>query len=632
MPLSSFLADGQPADSMLLRAVVDTAGSVILGLRPDHTIFAWNRAAEVLYQTPREQAIGLNYIATFIVEAHRAAVAADIEQVLAGKLTLNFEDDSILPDGSVRTLIWNVTRILDADGTPSGILAIGQDISERKQAEQRFRLIFEHAQDGLLLADDTGVLDCNPAALRLLGLADKAELIGRRPAEFSPVLQPDGQRSDEKSRAIGALTKAHGQLSFDWEHRSTNGQIVPVRVSVQHATMDNRRISVVAWHDLSRQREMEREREELQRRLHLAQKMEAVGQLAGGLAHDFNNLLATIRNTIDLAVEQLPADAASVEDLRTAQETTARAARLTQQLLAFSRRQPLVREQLDLAALVAETEPLFRSTLPMGVTLVLSHGAKPAVVEADRGQLEQVLLNLVLNARDAMPHGGTLAISVAVDDTQHTAELVVRDSGVGMDGETLARAFEPFFTTKPLGEGNGLGLAVAYGVVTQAGGTITAESCVGAGTTLRVVLPLSQKSASSPPPPHEDATDAPRTVLLVDDDALVRGTTARMLKSQGWKVLVADNGEEGWRQFCESTAPIAVVLTDIRMPGLDGIGLIERLRARAPQCPVVVFSGFDASVDGRVQTIREVEFLQKPFSRRALIDALRAAQERMITR
>jgi len=171
-------------DSSLLAAIIETAGSVILGLRPDRRIFAWNRAAEELYQTPREKAIGLDYVETFIAPEHQAMVKADILEVLAGKRTLNFEDDSVLPDGSRRTLLWNVTRVLDTDGLPLGIMAIGQDISERKEAEERFRVVFEHANDGLLISDADGVVDCNPAALRILGLEDKAQLIGKRPALF----------------------------------------------------------------------------------------------------------------------------------------------------------------------------------------------------------------------------------------------------------------------------------------------------------------------------------------------------------------------------------------------------------------------------------------------------------------
>ena len=415
---------GDGAEGALLAAIAETSGSVMLGLHPDHRIFAWNRAAEDLYQTPRCEALGMDYVTTFIAPEHQAAVAADIQAVLAGKRTHNFEDDSILPDGQRRTLLWNVTRVLDRDGTPLGIVAIGQDITARKEAEERFRLVFEHAQDGLLISAHSGVIDCNPAALRILGLTDKAQLIGRRPAEFSPPIQPDGDASDAKSRALGAITLEQGAHTFDWVHAQPNGTEVPVEVSVQHTMLAGQRVSVVAWRDQSRRLELDRERAIVHQRLALAHKMEAVGQLAGGVAHDFNNLLAAIRNAVQLALYELPADHDTRADLESALQTADRAAGLTRQLLAFSRRQTRATECIDLAALVRDTLPLLRSSMPSSVAVQIDADGTDALVIADRSQLEQVVLNLVLNARDAMPDGGRMLVSVrSIRGIPHTACL-----------------------------------------------------------------------------------------------------------------------------------------------------------------------------------------------------------------
>ena len=614
-----------PQDTALLSAIVDTAGSVILGLYPDYRIFTWNRAAELLYQTPREQALGMNYVETFIAPEHREFVKADILEVLAGKRTLNFEDDSVLPDGTRRTLIWNVTRILDPAGEPAGIVAIGQDITERKEAEQRFRLVFEYAQDGLLLSDPSGVVDCNPAALAILGLANKDELVGKRPAAFSPPLQPDGSPSDEKSRALGAVTLTQGAHTFDWLHQRPDGSHVPVEVSVRHAQLAGRRVSVVAWRDQTRRLELERERALLQERLDLAQKMEAVGQLAGGIAHDFNNLLAAIRNAVQLAMDDLPATANARNDLDLALQTAERAAGLTRQLLAFSRQQPRTAEAVDMAALLRDMMPLLRSSLQASTAIRLSAETGEARILIDRSQLEQVVLNLVLNARDAMPNGGQISLSVWVDHIRGQVMLSVTDTGVGMDEATRQRMFEPFFTTKPTGSGTGLGLSVVYGVVTQAGGTIRVDSETGRGTTIRVAIPQVREQPVGESRLPSSPSHGEGGILLVDDEAAVRSTTRRLLERSGWRVIEASNGEEAFSLFVEHRERLSVVLTDVRMPVMDGVELARRVRAEAPSFPVLLFSGYDGLEQQDVKAVSDVPLLAKPFSSADLFSALRLA-------
>ena len=618
---------GDAADGPLLAAIFETSGSVILGLHPDHRIFAWNRAAEELYQTPRSQALGQDYVATFIAPEHRAAVAADIQAVLGGKPTLNFEDDSILPDGQRRTLLWNVTRVLDKTDAPVGIVAIGQDITARKEAEERFRLVFEHAHDGLLISDHSGVIDCNPAALRILGLTDKAQLIGHRPAEFSPPMQPDGTPSDTKSRAHGAVTLQHGAHTFDWVHQQPDGTEVPVEVSVRHTMLAGRRVSVLAWRDQSRRHELDRQRAIVQQRLDLAQKMEAVGQLAGGVAHDFNNLLAAIRNAVQLALYELPADNNARADLESALQTAERAAGLTRQLLAFSRPQVRATECIDLAALVRDTLPLLRTSIPPTVVVHIEADVPDAMVIADRSHLEQVLLNLVLNARDAMPDGGSLRISVGVDAARGSSILSVADTGVGMDEATRQRIFEPFFTTKSMASGTGLGLSVVYGVITQAGGTVQVESVLGQGTTMCVTLPLSTNTpdvAGSASVGAAAVAAVATGVLLVDDDAAVRSTTRRLLERHGWRVLEAGDGETALAQFMAHRDDIAIVLTDVRMPVMDGVQLALRIRRVAADFPIVFFSGYDELEQQSVEGISNVPLIAKPFGTNELLRVLAA--------
>jgi two-component system, cell cycle sensor histidine kinase and response regulator CckA len=621
-PHFSFDTDG----TSLLAAIVDTAGSVILGLHPDHRIFAWNRAAEQLYQTSREAAIGLDYVETFIAEEHREFVRADIREVLAGKRTLNFEDDSILPDGTRRTLIWNVTRVVGPDKSVKGIVAVGQDITERKEAEERFRVVFEHAQDGLLISDHTGVIDCNPTALHILGLSDKSQLVGKRPAQFSPATQPDGASSDEKSKALGTLTLSKGSHTFDWVHQRIDGTPIPVEVSVQHATLNGRRVSVTAWRDQRRRLELERERAQVQERLDLAQKMEAVGQLAGGVAHDFNNLLAAIRNAVQLAMDELPPGTTARADLEVAQQTAERAAGLTRQLLAFSRQQPRTVDVVDLAALVRDIMPLLRTSLPASISVRLSADVMGARVLADRSQLEQVVLNLVLNARDAMPNGGQVSIAIWVDHVRQQVLMNVADTGTGIDDATRQRIFEPFFTTKPMGSGTGLGLSVVYGVVTQAGGSVRVDSEPGHGTTMRVALPLTRSAEHADGHSGEpQESEAGKLLLLADDEPAVRSTTRRLLVRHGWRVIEAGNGEEAFALFLTHREKLSILLSDVRMPGVDGVELVRRIRAIAPTFPVVFISGYDELDQEDETELLDVPLVAKPFAFSELLSVLRQA-------
>lgn len=615
----------EPHDAALLATIVDTAGSVIVGLTPDHRVFIWNRAAELFHQTSRELVREVDYIGTFVAPEDRARVAADLTEVMGGRHKLNCEADAVLPDGTRRTLLWNVNRVLDASGAPRGIVAVGQDITERKEAEERFRLVFEHAQDGLLISDHTGVVDCNPAALGILGLTHKSQLIGRRPSEFSPPTQPDGRSSDEKSKALGAITLSQGAHVFDWMHQKPDGTPAPVEISVRHTTLAGRRVSVVAWRDQTRRLELDRERAAVQERLDLVQKMEAVGQLAGGVAHDFNNLLAAIRNAVQLAMDDLGNGDAARADLEVALHTADRAAGLARQLLAFSRQQPRVNEVVDLAALVRDMLPMLRTAMPVSITTRLSAEVPDAWVTADRSQLEQVVLNLLINARDAISGGGQIDVVVCVDHQHRHVLLTVADSGEGMDDSTRQRIFEPFFTTKPLGAGTGLGLSVVYGVVTQAGGMVEVESAPGRGSTFTIQLPLSGPPMNETAPVVPTQSAASHGVLLVDDDAAVRGTTRRLLERRGWQVIEASNGEEALTLFNTRRDSFSIILTDVRMPVLSGVELVRQVRAIAPAFPVVFFSGYDEIEPDELDAVSNVPLLAKPFSSSDLMAVLRQA-------
>jgi signal transduction histidine kinase/CheY-like chemotaxis protein len=364
-----------------------------------------------------------------------------------------------------------------------------------------------------------------------------------------------------------------------------------------------------------------RDRERLEQELAQAQRLEAIGRLAGGIAHDFNNLLTAIDAYVALALADLPTDHPVASDLGQAREAVRRGAGLTRQLLAFGRRQALDPELLDLDAVVDGLLPMLRRLLPSNIEFVRSAGSVPKTVSADVHQLEQVIVNLVLNARDAMSDGGRLSLETSRADLPPgaaaggTVLLSVRDEGVGMAPETLERIFEPFFTTKGVGKGTGLGLATVYGIVKQSGGDIAVKSEPRRGTTFTVSLPFVAGSVPAPTSgdaarPHAGA----ETILVVEDDDHIRGVTVRMLQGLGYRVTTAASGDEALRVATAAASQIDLVLTDIVMPGVDGPTLAVRLRAQLPGLPILFCSGYQAGAGAAELALAAGPLLAKPFT------------------
>jgi signal transduction histidine kinase/CheY-like chemotaxis protein len=371
-----------------------------------------------------------------------------------------------------------------------------------------------------------------------------------------------------------------------------------------------------------------------------AQKMEAMGQLAAGVAHDFNNILTAISSYAEFLQEALPADDPRAEDIEGIREAAARATALTRQLLAFSRRQVVRPEPLDVNAVVAETIRLVERLIPSNIRVSVLARPDVGAVSGDRGQLSQVLLNLVINARDAMPGGGTLIVETSnVDlDAAYASEhlyvkpgayvvIAVSDSGVGMDEGTRARIFEPFFTTKPAG--TGLGLATVFGIVRQAGGHVFVYSEPGAGSTLKVYLPrleAGERPATPSTPGPARVSTGSETVLLVDDDAVIRTIAVRALRGAGYQVLEATSPGEALLLVERAVAPIALLVTDIMMPLMTGHELAERIQRLRSGIRVLYMSGYtEDSVIRRGVLQADVAFLAKPFTPDLLVRSVRVA-------
>jgi nitrogen-specific signal transduction histidine kinase len=375
------------------------------------------------------------------------------------------------------------------------------------------------------------------------------------------------------------------------------------------------------------------ERRQLEARLRDAAKIEAVGQLAGGIAHDFNNVLAAVIGYADLLVDELGVDPRA-DDAREIGRAGRRAADMTRQLLAFARRQVLVARPVDLNEVVAGVVPMLSRLIGEDVALTTNLAPSPAIVVVDPGQLEQVLVNLAVNARDAMPHGGQLHVSVGLQKPSQRRRhhlsgpavlLTVTDTGTGMSKETLSHVFEPFFTTKA-SHGTGLGLATVHGIVSQSGGEIWVDSSAGKGTTFSVLLPQSDREAV---PTVVTARHAPRgmlsaTILVVEDDPDVRRFVVRTLEQEHYTVLVAGSPAQA-EALAASGEPIDLVLTDLVMPGGSGAELAQRLLARFPEMRVLYMSGYDPEPSLRLTPEQMAGFLAKPFGPEDLTARVREA-------
>ena len=513
-----------------------------------------------------------------------------------------------------------------------------RDVAERERAEAALRES-EAAQRLLCDASPVPVLAYDVATLRIVSANDAAGLLYGYPREALLQLSAaDLWAPAERAAAARSLRAATPE---EWRgaasHCRSDGSALQVDIVARSLTLHGAAVRMAVVVDVTA-------RTELEAQLRQAQKMEAVGRLAGGVAHDFNNILSVILGYADLTVDELEPGTPVHENLQEIRSAGTRAAELTRQLLLFSRHEMVEQRAVDLNELLAKTERMLARLVGADVELVTTLSPGLGLVRADPGNLQQVILNLVVNARDAMPTGGRLTIetrNVVLDEQYASAHLgavvgpyvmlTVTDTGVGMDKLTQSRIFEPFFTTKEQGKGTGLGLATAFGTVVQSGGSITVESKVGVGSTFTIYLPAVEEapaaSVTSTPTPRPAEVRA-TTVLLVEDEDALRRVVRRMLESSGHRVVAAASAEEALTVFAREGASIDLVLTDLVMPGMDGIALAARL-TQERNVKVLFMSGYSEHAALRKTTLSPgVNFLQKPF---AAAD-LRAILERVLPR
>ena len=526
-----------------------------------------------------------------------------------------------------------------ADSQTPLLYGILYDITSQKEAENALRESEERLRLALEAAD-LGMWQWNPDTDALFWDERQCALYGLKPetapgtsARFIEYVHPeDREKVQQVARAAFRTGESHRlEYRVRWPDGTEHWLVSAGRV-LRDESGKTRMMRGVALDNTSRRG--------LEEHLRRVQKMEAVGQLAGGIAHDFNNLLTIIHGHVELLSHRQWPGSPDARDLEAIKQAADRAAAITRQLLAFGRKQVLQPRALDIRTAVAEIAVLLRSLIGSQVELHLELADGPLCVQADESQIEQVVLNLVVNARDAMPEGGKVILSAdrfTVDKSAtgvhrgmpegNYVRIAVRDTGVGMDTATQARIFDPFFTTKALGKGTGLGLATVYGVVKQSGGWIWVDSAPGAGTIFEIMLPEVIAENETPPAvkPIPKNTRGGETVLVVDDEEDVRGVMAIYLSAQGYNVFSADSGEQALLLAAKHPDKIDVLVTDAVMPRMDGLKLARLLREVRPETKILYMSGYteDPLLFGN-GLVRGEAFLQKPFSLDALAHKIRS--------
>jgi PAS domain S-box-containing protein len=509
-------------------------------------------------------------------------------------------------------------------------------LAERDAARmglERFRAAIDTSADVIAVVDATTgrFVDFNRTAETALGFT-RAELLALRAADVVPDLDP------ERERALAGLAGgARRDTIIEALHHRKDGSTFPAEVRLTAFSCHGEPPLLIAVsRDVTARKAIEQQ-------LQQSQKLESIARLAGGVAHDFNNLLTAILGGVDVLLERVEAGDPLREGVEEIEDAARRAAALTRQLLVFSRKEIVQPVLVDLNEVVAGMVRMLRRLIGEDIELVTAPGSGLGRVRADPGQLEQVVVNLAVNARDAMPGGGRLALetgSVQVDEDTarlHGVEpgrhvlLSVADTGSGMSSETQAHLFEPFFTTKERGKGTGLGLSTVYGIVRQSGGYVRVASRPGRGTTFRIYLPEAEgpaeRAAEQPERPTPTPSRGSETVLLVEDDPLVRRVTARTLRAAGYPVVEATDGSDALRLAAQGPPPDLLV-TDLVMPHMGGEALAARFRAEHPETRVLLISGYtDHGIDPRALG-DDVAFLQKPFPPAALTRKVRELLDR----
>jgi PAS domain S-box-containing protein len=602
------------------QSIVEGSGDAIFSLALDGEIRTWNAGAERLYGFTAREAIGGN-VSMLSAAAREDEISYILMQLRGGRTVDHFDSQQRHRDGRRVLVSLAASPVKDAAGIVAGGAFVVRDLAQLIESEATSRAIVDAAVDAIITIDERGLIESfNPAAERVFGYAAGA-VIG----ENVSVLMPEPYHSEHagyvaryretgEKRIIGIGREVVG--------RRKDGETFPMDLSIGEVQLGDRRIFTGIVRDLSERKSLE------------SQKMEIVGRLAGGVAQDINNLMTTIIGHAVLGPAALETDDPLREDFDAIRTSAEDAASLAHQLLAFAQKQVVEPQAVNLNATVGDMRPMLERLIDANTTLDVAPGEGLGLAWLDPNQFEHVVMNLVLNARDAMPRGGRIGVATANVDVDERAALAiggvapgayvmlsVSDTGEGLTPEARAHLFEPFFTTKE--RGKGIGLATSYGIVRQAGGGIRVESSPGAGTVFEIYLPRIDVLEIAPPP--ERRAEPPRgheRILIVEDEEAVRKIAAKILERMGYEVIVAQDGMEALRLLAQE--PVALVMTDVVMPKMGGVALMKALRERGIDAKVLFVSGYAEdtvalqSIGGEARA-----FLQKPFSPAVLAGKVR---------
>lgn len=625
--LKSKIAERKRIEERLsqLGSIIDSSNDAIVIHALDGTIVSWNTGAETVYGYCASEVLGQPR--KILLPPEQADEFPRILEVLKrGERTQLYEPVHMRKDGQRVNVSTSISPVRDADGTIVGAAAITRDISDRKKAEERFYKAFNANPEPITIAtlSDGRFIDVNESFLRVTGCC-REEVIGRTSLEMK-----FWERAEDRAALIKALEQHGSVRGLEITFLTKSGEQRKGLNSAEIIEIAGEKCIIAIFRDMTEQKVLEKQ-------LRQAQRMEAIGQLSGGIAHDFNNLLSVILGHGELLEEQFAQCDSSSKSVQEIKKAGTHAASLVRQLLAFSRQQVMEPRVLDLNAVIIDVEKMLRRLIGEDIELGTALHPQLGCIKADQGQIQQVIINIVVNARDAMPKGGKLAIktsNVEIDENyakHHPPQvpgpyalLEISDTGIGMEPEVQAHIFEPFFTTKEVGKGTGLGLSTVYGVVKQSGGYIWVYSEPGHGTTFKIYLPRTAEAhlPGKPAPGLAESLRGRETILLVEDANPLRDLVHNLLTDSGYTVLEAKCPDDAILLARQHRFPIHLLLSDVIMPGMNGPELAEALVQTRPGMKVVYMSGYTGFRDqGLIAS--DATVLSKPFTRDTLLRKLR---------
>lgn len=653
--------ENERALALLGAAITEAPAGIVVVDAETLSVLVCNRAAIETFSFNRESALGVDYDTftanvTIMNPATLAVVSNEersiIKAITRGDVFINQEFIIWHKDNTLNWVTANISPVRDGEGNIIAGIVLLSDITMKKKDEEsirlseiRFRTLFNSAKDSISIIKDSVYYDCNTSTEAIFGLS-REEFLGKNPTDFSPELQADGEKSLYLMNKYFDKVMNGTPQFFEWVHKRKDGSEFNTEVSLSRMEYSGEYLMIAIVRDVTQRKLAEARSKELEEQLIQSQKIESLGRLAGGIAHDINNMLTPIIGYSEVLLNELPEDDKRRSRLQNIIKSVLSSRDMVRQLLAFARKQSLEFQTIDLNEVIEDFSRILKRTLRENVTIKYNYAQKLPKILADKGQIEQIIMNLCINAQDAMPEGGHLFIqteniSVDKDFELHGGAAIppgnyvkvsITDTGKGIEKDIQDMVFEPFFTTKGLGRGTGLGLATVHGIVKQHGGHIRVYSDVGKGTSFKIYFsPIDvEVDAIDIPFMESDIARGNETLFVIEDDEQVRTMTVELLESIGYSVLSAENGAEALQIARDRGGEIALILSDVILPDTNGKMLYDEISQIIPNKKVIFMSGYTSDVISHFNYLDSgVNFIQKPFSLKDLAKKIRDVIENL---